>query len=128
MGKKCKCSQGECYTNMSVKEVKDFLDIFESRTKREQDAILYMACENDGNAVNAQRKAYIFLGRPLRRSCFEALLGLSSHRVDKIGSIDMRYKDAKAPSKPTHLTASIDAFVMILYNSVAEPLPTKFLG
>ena len=127
MGQKCKCASGDCYTSLAYTEVKNFLDVFESRTKREQDAILYMACENDVSKFQASRKEYLFLGVHLRRQCFERLLGLSSHRVDKIGAIDLRYKDTKRPSKPSHLTASIDAFVMVLYNSVAEPLPTKHL-
>jgi hypothetical protein len=126
MEKGCKCASGDCYKKLDVKEIKDFLDIFESRTKREQDAILYMSCEDSSSHCgDSKRSEYYFLGTQLRRQCFESLLGMSSHRVDKIGSIDMRYRDTKRPSKPSPLTASIDAFVMVLYNSVAEPLPTK---
>lgn len=128
MEKGCKCASGDCYKKLDVKEIKDFLDIFESRTKREQDAILYMSCEDSSSHCgDSKRSEYYFLGTQLRRQCFESLLGMSSHRVDKIGSIDMRYRDTKRPSKPSPLTASIDAFVMVLYNSVAEPLPTKWL-
>ena len=123
----CKCASGDCYKKLALKDVKDFLDIFESRTKREQDAILYMSCEDNNSSQlgGSKRSEYYFLGAQLRRQCFEHLLGMSSHRIDKLGSIDMRYKDTKRPSKPSPLTASIDAFVMVLYNSVAEPLPTK---
>ena len=123
----CKCASVDCYKKLALKYVKDFLDIFESRTKREQDAILYMSCEDNNSSQlgGSKRSEYYFLGAQLRRQCFEHLLGMSSHRIDKLGSIDMRYKDTKRPSKPSPLTASIDAFVMVLYNSVAEPLPTK---
>ena len=59
----------------------------------------------------------------MRRGCFEALLGVSSHRIDRLGALDLRF--GKRPSKPSPLLASVDSFCMILYNSIAEPLPTK---
>lgn len=128
LANKCKCAQGNCYDRFDYKEVKSFLDTFASRSKREQDSILFMACNDDHSMkMRKRRKEYQFLGKQLGRSCFEALIGLSSHRVDRIGAIDRRYKDTKDPGKPSPLTASIDAFAMVLYNSVAEPLPNKLL-
>lgn len=59
----------------------------------------------------------------MKRICFEALLGVSSHRIDKIGVIDQRF--GQKDSKPSKLGASIDSFCLILYNSVAEPLPSQ---
>lgn len=128
LASKCKCTEGTCFKQFTVKAVKTFLDVFEAQGKREQDAILFMACSNDtGQPFISGRKEYQFLGLPLKRVCFQSLIGISSHRVDRIGAIDLRYKDTRNPSKPSHLTASIDAFAMILYNSVAEPLPNKSL-
>ena len=128
LASKCKCAEGTCFKQFTVKAVKSFLDVFEAQGKREQDAILFMACSNDtGQPFISGRKEYQFLGLPLKRVCFQSLIGISSHRVDRIGAIDLRYKDTRNRSKPSHLTASIDAFVMILYNSVAEPLPNKSL-
>ena len=128
LANKCKCAEGTCFKQFTVQAVKSFLDVFEAQGKREQDAILFMACSNDTEQpFISGRKEYQFLGLPLKRVCFQTLIGISSHRVDRIGAIDLRYKNARNPSKPSHLTASIDAFVMILYNSVAEPLPNKSL-
>ena len=62
----------------------------------------------------------------MRRACFESLLGLSSHRVDRIGALDLRF--GKRVGAPSALMAGVDAFCIILYNSIAEPLPNKLLG
>ena len=60
----------------------------------------------------------------MKRVCLESFLGLSSDCDDRIGALDMRYGPRPRASK---LTASVDAFCMVLYNSVAEPLPDKSL-
>ena len=118
---KCKCREGGCFKQYSVKEVQSFLDMFQARSKREQDAILFMSLQ-DGSR---RRKEYFFLNQPIKRACYEALLGVSSHRLDKAGAFDRRYKDAKDPAKPSEITASVDSFCMVSYNSIAEPLPDK---
>ena len=120
---KCKCRDGNCFTQFDRKQVQGFLDEFEKRQKREQDTILFLAFQ-DGLG---ERREYSFLDKPMRRACFEALLGVSSHRIDKVGAIDLRYKGACRPRGPTELAASIDSFCMVLYNSVAEPLPNKLV-
>lgn len=103
------------------------MDMFEKQGKREQDAILFLALQDQDSMkqISKGRREFHFLGRYMKRICWEALLGLSSHRVDKIGALDMRFG---SHPRPSHLSASIDAFCMVLYNSVAEPLPNKFLG
>jgi len=107
--------------------VKHFLDEFEAKDKRDQDSILYLALQDD-NSLNcksqAGRREFHFLGRYMKRACFEALLGISSHRTDKLGAFDLRYGSHPRASP---LRASIDTFCMVLYNSVAEPLPNKYL-
>ncbi|CAK8992085.1 Uncharacterized protein SCF082_LOCUS2941, partial [Durusdinium trenchii] len=85
-----------------------------------------MACETDSLTLPGRRE-YIFLKQPIKRVCFQALIGVSSHRIDKIGDIDQRYKDAKKPQRPSPLAASVDAFCMVVYNSIAEPLPDRFV-
>ena len=92
--------------------------------KRDQDAVLFLAV---GCRVQqpASRREFVFLNTPLKRVCFEALLGISSHRTDRIGAIDLRYGKH---DRPPPLMASIDSLAMVLYNSVAEPLPDRFLG
>ena len=122
----CKCA-GSCYGGFDFKDVKSFLDTFEGCSKREQDTILYMACETDSLTLPGRRE-YIFLKQPIKRVCFQALIGVSSHWIDKIGDIDQRYKDAKKPQRPSPLAASVDAFCMVVYNSIAEPLPDRTLG
>ena len=72
---------------------------------------------------SSKRRDYLLLGHPVRRVCMEHLLGISSHRTDRIGCIDMRFR--QHPTKPSELTASIDAFCCVMYNSIAEPLPDK---
>lgn len=120
--KPCKCAEGTCFRDIHRPDLQSFLDQFERLHKREQDSVLYMACTS-GN----KRREYFFLGQQMKRSCLEKLLGISSHRMDKVGAgaADMRF--GSHPTKPSQLTASIDSFCCVLYNSVAEPLPTKFL-
>ena len=120
----CKCADKGCWKQFKSDEVLEFLHQFEARTKLEQDSILYLAA--DGEHMGKGRKEYSFLSRSMRRACFETLLGISSHRIDKLGAIDLRY--GKRTSKPTPLMASVDSFCMLLYNSIAEPLPSKLLA
>ena len=120
----CKCADKGCWKQFKSDEVLEFLHQFEARTKLEQDSILYLAA--DGEHMGKGRKEYRFLSRSMRRACFETLLGISSHRIDKLGAIDLRY--GKRTSKPTPLMASVDSFCMLLYNSIAEPLPSKLLA
>lgn len=124
LASKCKCSTGECYMQYSRDQLQKFLDAFEERDKREQDAILYMAVQDALSATHTRRD-YLLLDKPVSRACFETLIGIGSHRLDKAGAIDRRYKDTKDPSKPSPLAASVDCFCMIVYNSIAEPLPHK---
>ena len=86
-----------------------------------------MACNHDSNISQLQesRRQFYFLGKHMRRTCFESLLAISSHKLDHLGAMDKRYADTRAPSKPSRLAASFDAFAMVLYNSVAEPLPDR---
>ena len=101
-------------------DVQAFLDAFQAMSKRDQDAALFLAVPK-----GASRREFVFLSQPMRRACFEKLLGISSHRTDRSGAVDMRYGNHQRPS--TH-HASIDSFAMILYNSIAEHLPDRLLG
>ncbi|CAJ1455861.1 unnamed protein product, partial [Effrenium voratum] len=120
----CKCREGICYKQFELGDVKVFMDQFEARGKREQDSILFLASNDQAGTEKKTRKEYYFLGKHLKRQCFETLLGISSHRTDRVGAVDMRFGPRGV--KPSHLTASIDAFCIILYNSIAEPLPDRF--
>lgn len=124
LGSPSKCQAKTCFTQYVLKDVQSFMNMFQEREKREQDAIIFLAVQ-DGNCG---RREYFFLEKSIRRQCFETILGISSHRLDKAGAIDRRFKDARDPTKPTTLTASIDSFCMMTYNSLAEPLPHKFLS
>ena len=120
----CKCADRTCYKNLSFQPVMDFLNTFEARSKLEQDSILVLAQDTaEAKPFQKKRTDYFFLGNHLRRVCFQSLLGVSSHRIDRIGSIDARY--GQQARRPSELTASIDAFCTVLYNSVAEPLPDR---
>ena len=132
---KCKCSQGSCFEQYELDEVKHFLDMFEAKEKRDQDAILFLALQDEekckimnSKTFDRGRREFYFLNRYVKRICFEALLGVSSHRVDKIGAIDLRFGRRAPTGSTTPLRSSIDAFCMVLYNTVAEPLPNKHLG
>ena len=119
---RCKCREGSCFQRFKIEEVKSFLDTFEMMSKQDQDAVLFLASGSQ-TSNSASRREFVFLDKPLKRACFEALVGISSHRTDRIGALDMRYgkHDRASP-----LAASIDSFAMILYNSIAEPLPDRF--
>eukprot|EP00435_Cladocopium_sp_Y103_P028818 s1822_g7.t1 len=120
---RCKCQEGSCFKQFKIEEVQSFLDTFQKMSKQDQDAVLFLAA---GSQISrhASRREFVFLDKPLKRACFEALMGISSHRTDRIGALDLRYGKHDRPSP---LTASIDSFAMILYNSVAEPLPDRLV-
>lgn len=121
---RCKCSEGKCYQQFAEEHVFRFLKLFESASKLEQDTILHLAWSDAGRSKNAHRREFFFLDQFMRRACFEQLVGVSSHRIDRIGAADLRFGRHERPSP---LTASIDAFCLLLYNSVAEPLPNRCL-
>lgn len=120
LGKPCKCREGKCYSELSKADVTQFLDGFEKLGKLEQDSFLVLACADQSRGM---KRDYMFLSKAMKRSCFERILGMSSHRLDKLGQPDLRF--GHQPTKPTVLTASIDSFCCVLYNSVAEPLPDR---
>ena len=122
----CKCSSGACYKQLHKPDVVHFLQTFQKLGKREQDAVLFLACGTDtfGGSGPTKRREYYVLGNHMKRSCMEHLLGISSHRTDRIGTLDLRYGGCLA--RPTELTASIVSFCCIVYNSIAEPLPDRF--
>ena len=128
--KPCKCVSGDCYKPLHKPDVSSFLQSLEKLGKREQDAVLFLACGSnimgaDGEAEKRRREYYV-LGQPMKRVCTEHLLGVGPGRTDKVGGIDMRY--GQRGTRPSQLTASIDAFCCVLYNSIAEPLPDKIHG
>lgn len=124
LNNKCKCSEGSCFKQFNFDEVKLFMDHFECKPKRDQDTILFLALGDGSASALGGRREFHFLGKYFKRVCFEALLGISSHRVDRLGALDMRFGSHPRASP---LSASIDTFCMVLYNSVAEPLPNKLL-
>ena len=121
----CKCPGKTCYQQFEIQEVQSFLDAFEKCNKLEQDNILYMATSDSGTSFHGKqtRREFYFLNKYLKRTCFEALIGVSSHRIDRIGALDLRYGSKKPGS--SRLSSSIDSFALILYNSIAEPLPDR---
>lgn len=116
--KPCKCSSGQCNQQYSRKEVQDFLNLFQDLNKQEQDSILFKP--------SSQSQGIFFLSKPISRNCMETLLGISSHRTDRVGQVDLRY-GKRAHTRPSELTASIDSFLTVVYNSIAEPLPDRLL-
>ena len=103
--------------------MQQFLDTFQKQSKREQDSILLLAVDPAAEARSTPgRREFYFLDRYLKRACFEQLIGVSSHRIDRIGALDLRFGRRHRPSA---LTASVDSFAMILYNSIAEALPDR---
>lgn len=124
----CKCQEGNCFSSLPQRDVKNFLDQFEGLGKRDQDSVLFLASQDSDAAMVGRvtrRKEYRMFGHDIKRSCLEKLIGISSHRLDKIGQIDMRF--GPHPTKPSELSASVDSFCCVLYNSIAEPLPDRFL-
>lgn len=106
-------------------EVADFLKKFDTCSKVDQDSLLFLATSKAPESVSQSRK-YMLLNRSMARRCWLRLVGMGSSRADKIGQIDLRYQQ---PSKKgSQQQASMDSFMIVLYNSVAEHLPDKCLG
>lgn len=71
--------------------------------------------------------ACTLLDKPLGFKCLAALLGVGSMRLDKkaAGTPDLRFGKRQHQSKPG--SWSVDAFLQIAYDAVAETLPDEFL-
>lgn len=126
----CKCSTGICFQQFSKTEILDFLVRFDELPKLDQDMLLLL-CRPRQNQITTNQPArlnYSLLGKSIRKDCFLHLLGMGSHRLCRINKClpDLRFgrKNGVTPPK----SGSIDAFMSYQYNSVAEPLPTKYPG
>lgn len=74
------------------------------------------------------RPTFSFLGRIVGRACLCEILAIGINRLRKCINLvpDLRLGKDKSGSRQN--TRSVDAFLSILYSSVAETLPDKFLG
>jgi len=81
-----------------------------------------------GGTERDEKRSYVFLGRPVGRLCLCEILGIGAHRFRRCQQMipDMRFGKKKSGSQPN--TASVDAFLSILYASVAETMPDQFLA
>lgn len=78
--------------------------------------------------MDKQKKQYSFLGRPVGRSCLCAILGIGKERFNKCLSLQPDLRIGKDKSGSQRCTASVDAFLSIMYNGVAETLPDRLPG
>ena len=69
-----------------------------------------------------------FLDKEVGRKCLARLLGTSGSRLQKqaVQRPDLRFGRREYQSKPG--TYSVDAFLQVAYDSIAETLPDQFLG
>ena len=74
------------------------------------------------------RPTFSFLGRIIGRACLCEILAIGINRLRKCIKLvpDLRVGKDKGGSREN--TRSVDAFLSILYSTVAETLPDKFLG
>lgn len=77
---------------------------------------------------NDDRPTFSFLGRIVGRACLCDILAIGINRLRKCIQLvpDLRLGKDKGGSRQN--TRSVDAFLSILYSSVAETLPDKSLG
>ena len=70
---------------------------------------------------------FTFVGQEVGRECLCALMGIGVNRFKKTLKLqpDLRFGHDKSGSKRD--TASVDAFLTVLYNGVAETLPDRLL-
>ena len=75
--------------------------------------------------MSQKRHSYELLGQEVGLECLSAILGVGKKRVLKCqkGLIDMRYGEQMSRLSPKSL--SVDRFLLDLYGTVAETLPTQ---
>lgn len=68
------------------------------------------------------------LDKPVGLGCLASLMGIGRNRLHKVdcGNPDLRFGKREYRSKA--LTWSVDSFLQIAYDRIAETLPDKFPG
>lgn len=72
-------------------------------------------------------KSFTFLGRDVGRACLCAILGIGINRFRKALSMQPDLRIGANKSGQQKATYSVDAFLSVLYESVAETLPDRFV-
>ena len=80
-----------------------------------------------GHRLDPKKIDYTFLGQSVGRSCLCTLLAIGKSRFSKILSLKPDLRIGKSKSGSQRSSWSVDAFLSILYNGVAETLPDKLL-
>ena len=80
-----------------------------------------------GVQMNPNKVNYTFLGHEVGRACLCALFGIGKSRLNKAISLQPDLRIGKDKSGTSLAARSVDAFLSILYQSVAETLPDRFL-
>ena len=78
-----------------------------------------------GHRLDAHKMQFRFLGHNVGRACLCAILAIGKSRFAKCVSLqhDMRIGKSKAGTQ--RCAASVDAFLTVIYNGVAETLPDR---
>ena len=76
------------------------------------------------------RRSYEFLGQTIAPDCLASLLGMGKKRLLKAmsGNLDMRFAETGGSIRQSPKTDSVDKFLYDLHSSIAETLPSGFLG
>ena len=76
------------------------------------------------------RRSYEFLGQTIAPDCLASLLGIGKKRLLKAmsGNLDMRFAETGGSIRQSPKTDSVDRFLYELHSSIAETLPSGFLG
>ena len=81
-----------------------------------------------GHRSDPKKVDYTFLGKSVGRSCLCTLLAIGKGRFSRCTSLKPDLRIGKSKSGSQRSSWSVDAFLSVLYNGVAETLPDKLLG
>lgn len=76
---------------------------------------------------HSKKVTFNFSGQNVGRACLSAILGIGKARLNKAMSLQPDLRVGKDKSGSQAVTRSVDAFLSILYNGVAETLPDRLL-
>lgn len=73
------------------------------------------------------RATFTLLDQPIGRKCLLKVLAIGQERLERqaAGAPDLRFGRREHRSKPG--TFTVDAFLQVCYDSIAETLPDQFL-
>ncbi|CAK9073825.1 unnamed protein product [Durusdinium trenchii] len=121
----CQCANVECFKQFkNSKDLPSFLRTFWNMQKSDQDSMVQLCL---ATTSESRDKQFTLLDRPVGFKCLAALLGVGTGRLRKgtTSTPDLRHGTRPYMSRPS--TWSVDGFLRIAYDSVAETMPDEFI-